>query len=376
MKEHTRTIGIIGGGQLGLMMLEPARRLGFKVKVLDPAADAPCASRADEFIQGSLYDGTALKELAENCDAVTYEIEHIAVEPLKELSAQGVNIHPSPETLEKIQDKYLQKTILRDAGVPVSRFVLLPEGDGQVLKEFGVPCFQKARRGGYDGRGVARITGSKPELSGETYLEEEVEIEMELSVLVARSAAGTEAVYAPVEMIFLEGADVCDLVIAPAELDKSLSDQASFRAVTAVEAFGGYGVFAVEMFLTPDDEILVNEIAPRPHNSGHYTIEACYTSQFEQHLRAVTGLPLGSTNQIAPAVMMNLLGEPTAAGTPELMGMKDALTLPGVNIHLYGKSEVRPYRKMGHVTVLGETIGQAMDTVYKLKKILYMGGNE
>jgi 5-(carboxyamino)imidazole ribonucleotide synthase len=175
-------------------------------------------------------------------------------------------------------------------------------------------------------------------------------------------------------MTFLEGADVCDLVIAPAEMDKSLMDQASFRAVTAVEAFGGYGLFAVEMFLTPDDDILVNEIAPRPHNSGHLTIEACRTSQFEQHIRAVTGLPLGSTRQMSPAVMMNLLGEPEAAGYPVLMGMKEALSLPGVNIHLYGKKEVRPYRKMGHVTVLGEDTGQAMDTVYKLKKILYMGG--
>jgi 5-(carboxyamino)imidazole ribonucleotide synthase len=375
MMGNGTTIGIIGGGQLGLMMLEPARRLGFRTKVLDPSPDAPCASRADEFVRGSLYDPSALRQLAEGCDVITYEIEHIAVEPLKELAREGYTIHPSPETLEKIQDKYVQKTILKEAGVPVSRFTLLEEGNTETIKKFGTPCFQKARRGGYDGRGVARLAGPKPELSGQTYLEEEVEIEVELSVLVARGADESEAVYAPVEMTFVEGADVCDLVLAPADLEKKLLDQASFRAVTAVEAFGGIGVFAVELFLTSEDEILVNEIAPRPHNSGHYTIEACYTSQFEQHLRAVTGLPLGSARQTTAAVMMNLLGTPAAAGKSVLLGIKQALAIPGVNIHLYDKKEVRPYRKMGHVTVLADTADEAMNRVYKLRKIVAIGGS-
>ncbi len=371
------SVGIIGGGQLGRMLIYRAKKLGMRVAVLDRSADAPAAALADRFVSGDLYDADAIRILAEGCDVVTCEIEHLSSQTLSELEDSGVAVHPSAAVLSTIQDKYAQKLKLSQAGVPVPRFARLDEGSS--VHHFGLPCVQKLRTGGYDGRGVAVLRGEKDlhgMLAGETMLEELVAIEKELAVIVARGRDGTSATFPVVEMRFREGANILDRLEAPAGIDRSTADRAVEVSEAAAAALGGFGVYAVELFLTPDGRILVNEIAPRPHNSGHYTIEACVTDQFEQHLRAICGLPVGSTRQLSPAVTINLLGASGSRGNPTVHGLEAALSLPGVSFHWYGKSETRPNRKMGHVTVLAESMAEARETAHRVADTIRITGDE
>ncbi|KYO66359.1 5-(carboxyamino)imidazole ribonucleotide synthase [Thermovenabulum gondwanense] len=366
-------IGIIGGGQLAKMMAQSAKRMGFFVLVLDPAPDCPASSVCDRVLVGDFYDDNKIREIAEASEVITYDIEHIATRILKILMDEGYKIFPSPALLEIIQDKFLQKQVLYAAGIPVPKFKLLESLEPGSFKSFGFPCVQKARKGGYDGRGVQVIRGYedlKNILKVESYLEEYVDIEKELAVIVARSSKGEVKCYPVVEMIFDEQANICDMVIAPARISEDVKEEAKAVAVKTVEILNGIGVFGIELFLTKDKKILVNEVAPRPHNSGHYTIEACITSQFEQHIRAITGLPLGSTKLLMPAVMANLLGEKGYEGPPLIEGLKEALSIEGLSFHFYGKSMTKPFRKMGHITILDENIEKAIEKAVKAKKLL------
>ncbi len=370
-------IGIIGGGQLGRMMAMAARRLGCAVSVIDPTPDSPAGQLADQQIVAAFDNHTAMRKLVENCDVTTFEIETIDVSELVELEHAGHAIYPSPQLLQLLQDKLTQKQMLHDAGLPTAEFVDAEDISPDFFAGFGYPLVQKARRGGYDGRGVAVIRHAgefDKHLPVSSYIERFVPAEKELSVLVARGRDGSIQVYPVVEMTVHAAQNVLDTLLAPARVSDQLASKAEQIARRAVEVMDGVGVFGVEMFLAEDGDILINEIAPRTHNSGHHTIEACVTDQFEQHLRAVMGLPLGSPAQLSPAVMLNLLGAPDSAGPVVLDGLEQALKIPGVSVHLYGKSETRPYRKMGHATILRPDVDSAARVAEELRDLIIIAG--
>ncbi|MFO7152366.1 MAG: 5-(carboxyamino)imidazole ribonucleotide synthase [Bacillota bacterium] len=366
-------LGIIGGGQLAKMMAQEAKKMGFFVSVLDPTPGCPASSVSDLQVVGDFYDEEKLEELVNQSDVTTYDLEHIATEPLKRLEEKGHAILPSPRLLEVIQDKLVQKEMLKKAGIPVPRFMKVEQNSLDEFKKFGFPLVQKARKGGYDGRGVA-VIGSEKDMAKalltESYAEELVDIEKELAVMVARSTEGQVKCYPVVEMIFDERANICDMVVAPARIEKELEQKAREIATEVVKALDGVGVFGIEMFLDRKGNILVNEVAPRPHNSGHYTIEACLTSQFEQHIRAICGLPLGSTKLLSPAAMVNLLGEEGYEGTPWVEGFEEVLSIEGLYFHFYGKKTTKPFRKMGHVTVIDDDVEKAVEKARRAKEIL------
>ncbi len=375
-------VGIIGGGQLGRMMIYRAKKLGMMVSVLDESDGAPAKNLADRFVRGSLYSEAAIRELASDCHVVTYEIEHLNADALLGLEADGIPVHPASTVLRTIQDKYVQKQALKDAGVAVPRFAAVDAasvraGATEEIRAFGLPCVQKARTGGYDGRGVAvmRVPSDLAfPVPGTTMVEELVDVAREVAVIIARGRSGQITVYPLVEMRFRADANVLDWLEAPADIDPETADRVRSEAVKAVNALGGIGVFAVEMFVDSSGRVLVNEIAPRPHNSGHFTIEACVTDQFEQHLRAICGLPLGAVTQFAPAVTINLLGEDGYTGVPVVVGLDEILELEGVQFHWYGKSETRPNRKMGHVTVLGSTLEEARTRARRVQGLIRVIG--
>jgi 5-(carboxyamino)imidazole ribonucleotide synthase len=367
------TIGIIGGGQLGRMMTQEAKKLGFDIVVLDPTPNCPAAQIGSKQIVGTFYDADKLRELVEKSHVTTYDIEHINTEALQGLVDEGHKIHPFPHVLKIIQDKLKQKDVLAEAGVPVPKYEQLEENYPLYVEKFGFPCVQKARKGGYDGRGVVVLKGKndlEKAIKAESLLEEFVDFEKELAVVVARDTQGEVKCYPVVEMSFDERANICDTVIAPARVDKEIEEQAKRIAVKTVEAFDVVGILAVEMFLTKAGEVLVNEVAPRPHNSGHYTLGACVTSQFEQHIRAVSGLPLGATDLLSPAVMINLLGDEGYKGYPIIEGLNKALSIPGLCFHFYGKQTTSPFRKMGHVTILDKDLDSAIEKAERAKKLL------
>lgn len=365
-------IGIIGGGQLGKMLISEAKQMDFSVLVLDPTPESPAGRLADEQIVGDLYDKDKISELVKKSDVTTFEIEHIDTAILSELEKNGHKIHPSPKVLEIIKDKSLQKKMLVKNSIPTAEWEIINDirSTGNKL---GLPLIQKSCRGGYDGRGVYLIRNEedyKNALKEESFGEKYVDFKKEISVIVARDLDGKMKSFPIVEMVFDEGENICDTIIAPARIDKLIAEKAEEIAYKCVEVLQGVGVFAVEMFLTKEDEILVNEIAPRVHNSGHYTIEACITSQFQQHIRAICGIPLGETESLIPAVVVNILGEENEKGKPYYKGFKEVLEISGVNIHIYGKDVVKPYRKMGHLTIVDKDIEKAILKSEKAKRIL------
>jgi 5-(carboxyamino)imidazole ribonucleotide synthase len=371
-------MGIIGGGQLGRMMCWEARRLGIRTIVLDPAPHPPAEGLADRTIQGSLTDAAALRELATEADILTYEIEHIDADELAALAAEGRNIRPAPSVLLTIQDKLRQKRLLARAGLPVPRFAPMDGEPGSISPEdFGLPCIQKIRTGGYDGRGVALIREAGDELlSGPSMLEELIDFQLELAVLLARSPSGDIRSDPLSEMVLDPETQICNSVCVPARVEPEVAEKARDISIAAVECLEGIGIFAVELFLTRGGELLINEIAPRPHNSGHWTIEGAATSQFEQHLRAVCDLPLGSAELISPAVMVNLLGAPGSAGSPVIVGYDALLGTEGCYLHWYGKRDVRPNRKMGHFTLLDQDLNRAIAQAADLEKRVRVIGDE
>ena len=368
-----KTIGIIGGGQLGRMMTKAAKKLGFNVTVLDPGEDSPAGQVADKQIVGSWSDPEAIREIVTQCDVTTYDLENINTEALLNLADQGHTIHPDPGVLKLIQDKYTQKSRLKERGIPVPDFVKQDEGDTQAFHDFGFPLVQKTRTGGYDGKGVLVMKSAadiEKALPGPCMLEKMVDLKMELGVMVSRSVSGEIVTYPVTEMTFDHSTNILDLCIVPGRISDELTEKARKLAHDTMEALGGVGIFGVELFVDQNGDLSVNEVAPRPHNSGHYTIEACVTSQYEQHIRAVAGLPLGSSLQARPCVMYNLMGEPGEVGVPKVAGMAEILALPEVSLHMYGKKETRPARKMGHITITGETVDEAVEVAEKVKRIV------
>ena len=371
-------IGLIGGGQLGRMMVKAAKRLGCTCVVLDPLQGSPAGQVAGHQIVGDYSDPARLRELAESCHVLTFELEDIETETLIRLEAEGHRIFPRPHLLATIQDKYRQKQFLHDAGIPTSDFLDMPTPDATAFAEFGYPLVQKARRGGYDGRGVvvmpdAEAFAGRMPVPG--YIERFVEADKELAVMVARNVHGECRAYPVVEMRFHPRDNVLDYLLAPAQVPLDIARRAEDIAVRTVESMDGVGVFGIELFLTADGDLLVNEVAPRTHNSGHHTIEACVTDQFEQHLRAILDLPLGDTRQLTPATMVNLLGAPGFQGRPMIRGLAAALAIPGVCVHIYGKAVTKPGRKMGHVTVVDDSVEEACAKARRVKELIMIEGD-
>ena len=361
-----RTLGIAGGGQLGLMLTEAAHLLGFAVTVLDPTPQSPASRQADRQIVGDFADAAAVHSLAASVDVLTFEIEATHAGALADIAAQRQGqVQPLPDTLGRINDKLAQKTMLAEAGVPVAPFTAVADRDAIVAaaERFSYPVVLKSRRGGYDGRGnatihdAADIDEAMAKLAGaELYVEQFIPFAKELAVVAARTKQGEVATYPVVETVHRN--HICHTVLAPAPVAATMSERATAVAHDVLRLFNGAGVFGIELFLTPAGQVLVNEIAPRVHNSGHFTIEGCETSQFEQHVRAVADLPLGSTAMRFPAtVMVNILGDRTGPANPQ--GVAEAEVLGNVKVHIYGKQETRPERKMGHLTTWGATLDEA-----------------
>ncbi|TVU22747.1 hypothetical protein EJB05_32464 [Eragrostis curvula] len=371
-------VGVLGGGQLGKMLCQAASQMGVKIAILDPLEGCPASSVCSEHVVGSFSDGDTVREFAKRCGVLTVEIEHVDAVTLEKLEKQGVDCEPKASTIMTIQDKYRQKKHFSKFGIPLPDFVEVEtlhsiEEAGEI---FGYPLMVKSKRLAYDGRGNA-VARSKEDLSSVVaslggfehglYVERWTHFVKELSVIVARSRDGSTVCYPVVETIHKD--NICHIVEAPAEVSDKIKKLATNVAEKAIKSLEGAGVFAVELFLTEDDEILLNEVAPRPHNSGHHTIESCYTSQYEQHLRAILGLPLGDPSMKAPAaIMYNILGEDEGEAGFVLAHqvIRRALNIPGASVHWYGKPEIRKQRKMGHITIVGpskNTVKSHLDTL-------------
>ena len=357
-------LGILGGGQLGKMMLYSTRKFDIRTKVLDPSPEAPAQYGANEFQVGSLQDYDTVMAFAADCDTVCIEIEAVNVQALRDLRAQGKKVHPNPDSLELIQDKTKQKQFYADHNIPTSRFEMVSgKAEFEAARDrWPIPFVWKAATGGYDGFGVVVCRSEEdvqhiPDAPG--MLEAFVDFELEVSVIVARNESGEVKTFPVADQEFHPTANQVEYVLCPSVLTQEMQHQAEEIAIRAAEAYDICGLLAVELFVTSDGEILVNEVAPRPHNSGHHTIEACYTSQFEQHVRAVLDLPLGSTELKAAGVMANLVGAEEYSGDVVYQGYDELLGEPGVNIHIYGKAQTRPFRKMGHVTVVAKDRDEA-----------------
>lgn len=348
-------IALLGGGQLGRMFIENALRYDVQVHVLDPDPVAPCAGLAHRFVQGDLMDRRTVLNFAADADIIGIEIEHVSVDAMEELKRSGKRVIPDPSVLRAIQDKGLQKQFYQDHGIPSSAFALIDGPEDIPGKGHLLPAFLKARKGGYDGKGVmpiADIAAARNAFPGPAVLEAQADIAKELAVLVAVSEDGRHVVYDPVEMVFDPKLNLVDHLRSPARIPEDVSTEATELAVRVARAFAAPGLYAVELFLTRGGDLLVNETAPRAHNSGHHTIEACTSSQFDQLLRIYMGWPLGDPSLRGTAAMINLIGE-GGKGDVRVEGLQELLGLPGTFIHLYGKRETRTGRKMGHVTVVG-----------------------
>jgi 5-(carboxyamino)imidazole ribonucleotide synthase len=362
------TLGVVGGGQLGRMLAEAAAPLGIEVIVLDPTPDCPAAPVARDQIVGAFDDHEGIRELASRADVLTFEIELADPDLLEDVAEEfGVAVEPSPATLRTIQDKLVQKRALQDAGIPVPAFRAVDSSEElrAALDELGTPAMVKAREGGYDGRGNVPIESAEEaeeilaEIGGRAMVEEMVEFERELSVIGVKGREGV-ATYVAGENVHEE--EILRETIVPARASGTVHERAQKIAREVLELLEGRGVYGIELFQRTE-EILVNEIAPRPHNSGHWTIEGARCSQFEQHARAVCGLPLGATELREPVVSKNILGDERESREARLTGVDRLLAEPLVHLHWYGKEEVRPLRKMGHFTVLGE--GRSADELLK-----------
>lgn len=370
------TVGILGGGQLGRMLALAAHNLGMRTAVLDPDPHAPAAAVADQHVIGDFRSAERIHELATSSDVLTVEIEHVDTTTLDALAREGVPVHPTPQTIRIIQDKLIQKRHLVAHGVPVAPFCDAPDRAAieAAADDFGLPLLLKARKLAYDGRGNAVIERREdiPQaiaalggLERGLYVESWVPFERELAVMVARGRDGALAEYPVVETTHRE--NICHTVGAPAPIPPATQQVARQIARQAIATFDGAGIYGVELFLLPDGRVLVNEIAPRPHNSGHYTIEACATSQFEQHLRAVLGLPLGETAlKVGAAAMVNVLGTGNDALQDTLRPLEQALSIPGAAVHWYGKRVVRAKRKMGHITLTAATMADLLPRLAQL----------
>ena len=373
----TKTLGILGGGQLGKMLLYTTRKWDIKTKVLDPSENAPARLASDHFVQGELTDFQTVYDFGKNVDVLTIEIEKVNVEALEKLESEGVKVYPQPKVLRTIQNKCLQKRFYKENNIPTAAFEEYESLDlvkEAIIKgEQSFPFVWKSAEMGYDGYGVSIVHSNKEieDLNGGPCLIEElVPFEKELSVIVCRRPEGETVHYPVVESEFHPTANQVEYVLCPAQLSSADAKKAVEVALQTSKAYGQIGLLAVELFLTPEGDVLVNEVAPRPHNSGHYSIEASYTCQFEQHIRAVLDLPLGKTGSKAAAVMVNLVGKAGNTGPVVYKNIDQVLAIEGVTPHIYGKKETRPFRKMGHVTIIHPKIETARKMAEQVKETL------
>jgi 5-(carboxyamino)imidazole ribonucleotide synthase len=372
MKSISQTrLGILGGGQLGRMLIQEAINYNISVSILDPDADAPCKNICDYFEVGSLGDYETVYQFGKNLDLLTIEIEKVNIEALEDLEKKGVIVYPQPRIIRLIQDKGLQKQFFKENDIPTSHFQLFNSREQLKAANIHFPFIQKLRRDGYDGKGVKKIADAndldeafdKPSL-----VEKLIDFEKEIAVIVARNEDGEMTTFPMVEMDFNPQVNLVEFLISPSEYHFDIQQMAENIAKQIASSLKIVGILAVEMFLTKDHQILVNELAPRPHNSGHQTIEGNYTSQFEQHLRAIFNLPLGDTRCITNAIMINLLGEEGYEGIAEYEGLEEILKKDGVYVHLYGKKFTKPFRKMGHITIIDENRENAIEKAKFVKQ--------
>ena len=347
-------LGIVGGGQLGRMLIQSGIDLNIQFSVLDPDPNASCQSLAPLRV-GELTDYDTVLEFGEQCDLITIEIENVNTAALKELVMRGKKVFPQPHIIELIQDKRTQKQFYQDHGIPTSPFVVTKNRSEVIANKAFLPAVNKLGREGYDGRGVQILrTESDFYKAFDTLgiLERWIDFDKEIAIIVARNESGEIVSYPAVEMAFHPEANLVEYLFSPAEINEQVAENADAIARKIIKELNMVGLLAVEMFVTKSGEVLVNEIAPRPHNSGHQTIEANVTSQYEQHLRAILNLPLGDTSCIQPSAMVNLLGAEGFSGLARYEGLEKVLEISGAHVHLYGKKLTRPFRKMGHVTIL------------------------
>lgn len=373
-------LGILGGGQLGKMLLTETRKFDIHTSILDPSDEAPSKIACNEFTQGDLMDYETVVNFGKQMDVLTIEIENVNANALETLEKQGVKVYPSSKTLKIIQNKATQKLFYVDNNIPTAdftRFAYLSQIEDAIDNGgLHLPFVWKAAQFGYDGNGV-KVVRSKADLKdlkdGECIAESLIPFKNELAVIVSRNVNGDVKTYPVVEMEFHPEANQVEYVICPARIGIKIAHKAQDIALKVSKAFNHVGLLAVEMFQTEDDQILVNEVAPRPHNSGHHTIESSYTSQFEQHLRAILDLPLGNTENKVAAVMVNLVGAEGYSGDVVYENIEDIMAMDGVTPHIYGKKQTRPFRKMGHVTIVNEDLNEARqiaeDVKHKIKVI-------
>ena len=371
---HKLNIGIIGGGQLGKMILSESNRMSLKTSVLDSNKNSPCKNLTNNFFVGDLNNYNDVLEFGKKCDIITFEIEHINVDALTELQKIGKKVYPKPETLSIIQDKSKQKKFYSENNLPTSEFKFYSNinelnnhvNDGKI----DFPCVWKKTKFGYDGFGV-KILKSKSDILDlpdcEMIIEDYVPFKKELAVIVARNLNGDIKTYETVEMEFNSDSNQVEFVISPSRISNELKERAKEIAIETTKKIDNIGLLAVEMFLTENDEILINEVAPRPHNSGHFTIEACPTSQFEQHLRSILNLPLGNTTHNNFAIMLNLVGDNGFDGNVFYKNLESAYNESNTHVHIYGKEKTRPNRKMGHITIICDKFEDAYSKAVYLK---------
>ncbi len=366
-------IGLLGGGQLGRMLMQSAIDLNLNVSVMDADPDAPCAHLAKHFTLGKLTDYDDVLQFGQDKDLITIEIENVNTEALKELEKNGVKVYPQPHVIELIKDKRKQKIFYQSQGIPTAEYVLTESKDDVLNFLEMIPAVHKLGTGGYDGRGVQMI-GTVADIDKAFdepgVLEKCIDFQTEISVIVARNECGEVRTYPSVELCFHPEENLVEFLFSPANISKEIEVKAQELAIEVITKLDMVGLLAIEMFLDKRGELLVNEVAPRTHNSGHHTIEANQTSQFEQHLRAVLNLPLGITTMLIPSAMVNLLGAPNHTGNAIYEGLSKVMQMPGVHIHLYGKKITTPFRKMGHITITNEEMSVLKVLANQVKNII------
>lgn len=366
-------IGVLGGGQLGRMMIQSAIDFNLDVHVLDPDPNAPCKNISTSFTNGSLTDFDTVMAFGADKELLTIEIENVNTEALKELQKQGKKVFPQPEVIELIQNKLHQKQFYAKHGIPSAPFHEVANAEEVKAKKDFLPFVNKLATGGYDGRGVQVIRNEEAmdkAFDAPGFVEEMVDFEKELAVIVARNEAGEMRTFPTVEMVFHPEHNLVEYLFSPAEINSGIEEQAQKLAKEVIEKLDMVGLLAIEMFLTKEGNILVNEVAPRTHNSGHQTIEGNVTSQFEQHLRAILNWPLGDTTTLWPSAMVNVLGEDGFTGDAKYEGMSEVIAKSGVHVHLYGKKLTKPFRKMGHITVSDQDMNELKEKVNFVKSTL------
>lgn len=363
-------LGVLGGGQLGRMLIQEAVNLNLHIHVMDSDKNAPCASIAESFTCGSITDFDSVIEFGKDKDLITVEIENVNIEALELLEQKGIAVYPQPRVLKIIKDKGSQKEFYKQHNIPTASFSLFQSKEDLKKASIEYPIIQKLTTGGYDGRGVQILNDSANSFDAPHIIEKLIDFDKEISIIVARNKAGQISTFPSVECEFNQEAHLVEFLFSPAEISEDVEKRAKEVASDVIEKLDMVGLLAVELFLTKNGNLLVNEIAPRPHNSGHHTIECCETSQFAQHLRAILNLPLGNTRLINPGAMINLLGAKGHTGTAKYEGLNDLLNHPNVFPHLYGKESTKPFRKMGHITIIGSTIKEVKETAEKIKGIV------